>query len=435
MGCRWQMMASPFKPRTLGTERRQRVLILPAWYPWPDRPGLGSFCRDHADAVSLLHDVVVVTWRRDAMLARRFVITDEVEDGLRTVRIQVRPARRPRLETLWTMVAVLVVLARLARTGWRADVVHAHEFQVGLPAVVAAVVSRAPLIVSEHWSALALGRLPRNEIDRARRFFRRAAVVSPVSHDFGKRIEPLIESTTLRPMPNPVDTNLFSPAPRERNGGVRLLAVGNLTEIKGHRILIDAMATLVGSHPTVSLDVVGDGELRVALEFRARECGVESHVNFHGRLSRHEVAQMMRAADVLVLPSLWENLPCVLLEAMSTGLPVVATRVGGTAEIVDSFSGRLVDSGSDRALADGIVHVINDLGTYDPLAMHRAAHSRYGYEPIARAWTEVYASAMTSFTTGRRVGRGPRQRRRFRHAAMTIRDIERGRARDGARER
>ena len=65
---------------------------------------------------------------------------------------------RPRLETLVTTLAVLAVLARLMVTGWRAHIVHAHEFQVGVPGIVAAAVSRAPLIVSEHWSDLAQGR-------------------------------------------------------------------------------------------------------------------------------------------------------------------------------------------------------------------------------------------------------------------------------------
>ncbi len=301
---------------------------------------------------------------------------------------------RPRLETLVTVVAVLAVLARLLVTGWRADVVHAHEFQVGMPGIVAAAVSRAPLIVSEHWSALAQGRLPQGETDRARRFFRRAAVVSPVSHDMAKRIEALTGATKLRPVPNPVDTNLFVPATRERSDEIRLLSVGNLTAIKGHGVLIDAMPRLLDSHPAVRLDVVGDGELRDDLERRAREHGVGSRVRFHGRVERHRVAEMMRSADVLVLPSLWENLPCVLLEAMSTGLPVVASRVGGTGEIVDSSSGRLVEPDSDAALADGIAQVIDDRDRFNPEAMHRLADDRYGYAAVARIWTDVYEVAI-----------------------------------------
>jgi L-malate glycosyltransferase len=381
---------------------RRRVLILPLWYPWADWPGLGSFCREQAHAVSLRHDVVVVTWRRDVSLPRPFVVSQSIEDGLRTFRIQVRPASRPRLETLVTVLAVLSVVARLMLRGWKADVVHAHEFQIGVPGIIPAVVSRAPLIMSEHWSALALGTLPREELDRARRRFRRAAVVSPVSNDLGRRIKPLTGTTRLVPVSNPVDTRLFTPAARNHRAGERLLAVGNLTAIKGHRFLIDALPPLIERYPNLSLDIVGDGELRQDLEAQTRACGVESHVRFHGRLSRDDVAQMMRLADVMVLPSLWETQGCVLLEAGSSGLPVVASRVGGTPEVVDSSNGELVEPGSDTALVDGIARVIDGRDGYDAQAMHRTAHDRFGYEAVAGAWTEVYEGAIAAVTSGRR---------------------------------
>ena len=350
--------------------------------------------------MSLLHDVIVVTWRRDVSLTQPFVISQSVEHGLRTFRIQVRPASRPRLETLITLLAVLSVVVRLMLRGWRAHVVHAHEFQVGFPGIVPAVVSRAPLIMSEHWSALALGDLPQAELDRARRRFRRAAIVSPVSHDLARRIKSVTGKTRLVPVSNPVDTSLFTPAARTDRAGVRLLAVGNLTAIKGHRVLIEAMAPLVEIYPDVSLDIVGDGDLRLDLEAQTRACGVQSHVHFHGRLSRYDVAQMMRIADVLVLPSLWETQGCVLLEATSSGLPVVASRVGGTPETVDSSNGELVEPGSATALVDGIVRVINGRDGYDAQAMHRKAHELYGYDAVARAWTDVYEAAIASFTPG-----------------------------------
>ena len=160
-------------------------------------------------------------------------------------------------------------------------------------------------------------------------------MVSPVSHDMAKRIEPLTDATKLRPVPNPVDTNLFVPGTRERSDEIRLLSVGNLTEIKGHRVLIDAMPRLLDSPRPSVWTSSADGELRDELEREPAEQAWRRKCGFHGRLERRRVAEMMRTADVLVLPSRWENLPCVLLEAMSSGLPVVASRVGGTAEIVE----------------------------------------------------------------------------------------------------
>jgi glycosyltransferase involved in cell wall biosynthesis len=75
-------------------------------------------------------------------------------------------------------------------------------------------------------------------------------------------------------------------------------------------------------------------------------------------------------------------------------VPVVASRVGGTAEIVDGSTGELVDPGSAPALADGIARVVDDRARFDPEAMHRMADSRYSYAAVARTWTEVYERAI-----------------------------------------
>ena len=158
----------------------------------------------------------------------------------------------------------------------------------------------------------------------------------------------------------------------------------------------------------------------------ARDAASQSRVRFHGHLDKRGVARMMQAADVLVLPSLWENLPCVLLEAMSTGLPVVATRVGGTDEIVDQSSGELVEPDSEEALVDGIMRVVQARGAVrsrrDASDM---ATNRYGYEAVARAWTEIYDLATSDQET-----RAARRRRGLR-ACSAMRRKQLSRARGG----
>ena len=149
----------------------RRVLVLPAWYPWPDRPGHGSFCRDHAVAVSGVHDVVVTAWTSDDRLTAPVAISEAIENGLRTFRIRVRASSHPRLETLEKVLALLIVLGRLRLGGWRADVIHVHEYTAGVPAMIAAVVNRAPMVVSEHSSSLALRRLPGSEMAKLAGFF------------------------------------------------------------------------------------------------------------------------------------------------------------------------------------------------------------------------------------------------------------------------
>jgi glycosyltransferase involved in cell wall biosynthesis len=388
--------------RSDGEGRRRRILVMPEWYPWPDRPGYGSFCRDQAVAVSRGHDVIVVAWAADPELSRPFALSDDEEDGLRTFRVRVRPSSLPKLEMAEKVLAVMAGLHRLRREGWSANVVHAHEYAVGPLATLAATMLRAPLVVSERSTALALGLLPERELACARRVFRAADVVCPDSEDLGFRLRPLAPSTLIRPVPNPVDTALFAPGPREDRTDVRLLIVGNLIERKGHRHLLDALGLLHERGARMSLDIVGDGELRRPLEAQARASGIASAVRFRGHMDKHGVARMMQAADVLVLASSWENLPCVLIEAMASGLPVVGTRVGGTGEIIDDSSGELVEPGSANALADAIARVAKARDAYDPARMHQTATRRYSYEAVARALNEVYELGVSHRTAGRK---------------------------------
>jgi glycosyltransferase involved in cell wall biosynthesis len=102
----------------------------------------------------------------------------------------------------------------------------------------------------------------------------------------------------------------------------------------------------------------------------------------------------MRAADLFVLPSRFENLPVVLLEALACGLPVVATAVGGVPEIVDEGAGRLVAPDDPAALADAIADVAGRLDTFDRAALARRARERYSLEAVGAVWDAIYAEVM-----------------------------------------
>ncbi len=192
----------------------------------------------------------------------------------------------------------------------------------------------------------------------------------------------------MRVVDNVVDTHVFHPPPDPAPETGRLLTVGTLTEKKGHAYLLDAMA-MIRDRRELTLEIVGDGELRGALQDRARRLGLAEVVRFHGERPKEEVAELMRAADLFVLPSLFENLPCVLIEAMASGLPAVATTVGDVRELVPDPRA-LVAPRDVAGLANAIAGALDGLGEVDPDALADRASRRFGYEPIARIWTEIY---------------------------------------------
>jgi glycosyltransferase involved in cell wall biosynthesis len=146
-----------------------------------------------------------------------------------------------------------------------------------------------------------------------------------------------------------------------RGVGSRLVFVGRVVEQKGLKVLFESMQQLVPDHPELTLTIIGDGPDRMALEQRADKMGLASRVDFVGSKSQTEVADLLGEADVFVLPSYAEGVPVVVMEALACGIPVVASFVGGMAELVeDGVTGFLVRPGDAEQLADRIGRLVAD---------------------------------------------------------------------------
>ena len=122
---------------------------------------------------------------------------------------------------------------------------------------------------------------------------------------------------------------------------------------------MSALPAIASAHPDARVLVVGDGELREELVRQAKDLGVENTIVFVGE--RNDVPDMLRIADLFVLPSVSEGLPISILEAMANRLPVVATNVGGIPELVrDGETGALVPSGEPHSLARAVIELLSN---------------------------------------------------------------------------
>jgi glycosyltransferase involved in cell wall biosynthesis len=175
----------------------------------------------------------------------------------------------------------------------------------------------------------------------------------------------------------------------------RLLAVGRLEPQKGFDVLVDAVAILRRQGVDVKLDIAGEGGERARLTAQIARAGLEAHVALLGR--REDVAALMRGADAFVHPARWEGFGLVLLEAMSAGLPIVATAVGAIPEVVaDGETALLAPPDSPEAFAAAVAGLVADpvlarrlgVGGYERLS------TRFTPVEMARRTAAVYASAL-----------------------------------------
>jgi glycosyltransferase involved in cell wall biosynthesis len=181
-------------------------------------------------------------------------------------------------------------------------------------------------------------------------------------------------------------------------GDFAVLFVGRLVERKGVHVLLRAAALLSGSVPLKVL-IVGDGPERERLEKLAGELGLEGNVDFKGRISTEELESCYRSAQVFVLPAVvdrrgdTEGLGVVLLEAMSYGIPVVASRTGGITDIVeDGANGLLVEPADAAALAAALERLARDPALASRLGAtgRLTVESRFSWDAIAERWEQLY---------------------------------------------
>jgi glycosyltransferase involved in cell wall biosynthesis len=387
-------------PGARAPDRRLRVLFITAWYPSGAAPYEGVFVREHALAVARFDEVAVLHCpepRRS--LPRLWEVETETDPaltaGLPTVRAWYRPARVPKTSLAVHLVAIGQALRAVYRAGFRPDLLHAHVYDAGFATALFSKWLRLPYVVTEHFSAFPRHTLPPGEIRKARIAFEQAAWVLPVSRALQAGIEQHGIRGRFQIVGNVVDNALFYPGPaRSPNDPLRIVSVGSLVPIKGIPDLLHALSRLQETPLRWRLDVIGDGPQRAAYAVLAAELGLAGQVAFHGTRPKADVAAFLRQADLFVLASQWENMPCVLLEAQASGVPIVASAVGGIPEIVDDAVGILVPPGDAPALAAALAAALTEPGRFDRrLMVERAAASSPA--AIGQKLDSIYRSVLT----------------------------------------
>jgi glycosyltransferase involved in cell wall biosynthesis len=295
------------------------------------------------------------------------------------------------------------------------DMIHAHwVVPNGVMALPVRWLTGLPLVVSLHGSDVFLSE--KNALVRrgAQRVFRRAAAVTACSDDLARRSEKLGANNPAT-VPYGVSTDLFEPvrddasALRRRlglsSGAPVILAVGRLVHKKGFEYLVDAAATICAEFPDAAIVFAGQGDLKAALEGRARDHGISENVRLVGNVNREELPAYYALASVVAVPSVRDDagnvdgLPNVLLEGMASGSPIVASAVAGIPQAVrDGREGLLVGERDAEAMAKAILELLRSPERREQLgsaARERAKESfdwsRVGerFEAIFRSVTEA----------------------------------------------
>jgi glycosyltransferase involved in cell wall biosynthesis len=226
--------------------------------------------------------------------------------------------------------------------------------------------------------------------------YRRASRVLCVSEKVRDQVVKGVSQVRASVVYNGTDTKMFSPTSIAVSPPI-ILSVGNLIPIKGHELLLHAFAGIRSEFPDLSCELIGEGPERSRLTTVVAELNIADRVRFLGRQSRKQVADAMRRCAVFALPSRYEGLGCVYLEAMCAGKPVIACRGQGIEEIIEhGINGWLVGANDAGELKDALVRLLQDAQLRRQIgeAAHRTIEQRFTLEQQAVRLAQLYRECL-----------------------------------------
>lgn len=309
-----------------------------------------------------------------------------------------RPRWVGRVRVLRAAFRLLPYLLRLWQAAGRADVMHVmansgwswHLFAA--PAVWIARWRGVPVVVNYRGGEAASflqhsGALVRWTMRRATRLAVPSGFLEKV---FARHRMPAVV------LPNVVDLDRFGQRQALTAQGAHLVVARNLETLYDNATALRAFARVLQAMPQARLTIAGSGPEHAALTALADQLGVAAQVRFTGRLDRDGMARLLQEADVMLNPSLADNMPNSLLESMACGLPVVSTWVGGVPYLVsDSQTALLVPPGDDDAMAAAALRLLHEPALWQRLSRNGLAEAqRYSWHRVSPLLARLYRSAM-----------------------------------------
>lgn len=407
-------------PQPAGIARPLRVLVFSTLYPSSVRPGHGVFVetrlRELLSSGEVQARVVApVPWfysahpRHGARALMAATPLSERRHGIDVLhpRYLLPPHIGQNIAPFVLALGALATLRRLVRDGFDFDLIDAHFYYPD--GVAAALLARwlgKPLVITARGSDLNV--FGRDALPRAlmRYAGKRASASVGVCQALVEVLQGWgVDSARLHVIRNGVDIERFQPLPQAQaraqlglTGEPLLVCVGHLVEVKGQDLALGALALLVRRWPGVRLCLVGDGPLRQKLQAQAAALGLTDRVTYAGAVPNDQLSAWYSAADAMVLASRSEGWANVLLESMACGTPVVATAVGGTAEVVTTASaGRLVSPGDAAAIAEGVTALLE----HPPQrAAVRAYAETFGWREATEAQLRLFREVLAHAPVG-----------------------------------
>ena len=390
-----------------GLKTAPKVLFLARWYPDRYDPMTGLFIKRHASVAAGFADIAVLYLRAAPEKSYGYQVEKKIEMGVTTVRVYYGTnSNLPSILTkplsgLMFVLAFVKGYSLLKNTWGRPRIIHVNVLtRLGLFALWLRWFSGIRYVITEHWSRYlpvtgTYKGLFRKLLTKI--IVRNAAAVSTVSENLARAMQSHgLLNKNYMVLPNVVDTEAYIPGNERSENKVKRFIHISCFEDRSKNIsgLLNVISKLSVLRDDFECLLVGEGMDLDKMKLLAAELGLkEPMLKFTGLLENENLITSYQCSDFMVMFSNYENMPVVISESFSCGLPVIATSVGGIPEYVNNKNGRLVAARDETALLDAIGFMLDHFSDFDKNEIRQQALEIFGKQAVAKKLQELYRYA------------------------------------------
>ncbi len=375
--------------------KKLHVLFLSSWYPTKVNPTNGDFVQRHAEAAALTNNVFLMHVAYNSEQETFLKINIQEKHGFVETVAYFHLSKYLKIFKPFVFIHLYFKLLRNhIKNNGKPDLVHVNIiYPIALIANLFSFFYKIPFVITEHWTAYleySDTKISFFKQIMIRLFSKASLVVMPVSEDLAQAMLVYGINREYSVIPNVVDTTLFYPREKKNKNKITILHVSHLRdEHKNISGIIETLSELKKTRKDFELQVVSEdyGENLLNL---AKTFGVKDEVKFLGYKNREQLAEIMGKADFLLLFSNYENLPCVIVEAFASGMPVVSSNVGGISEHLNEKRGILVEPQNVPQLVAALNKMCDSYATYSKEEIAKYAQNNFSYTSVSKHLTNVY---------------------------------------------
>ena len=363
------------------------MVFLCGWYPSRVLPNNGDFIQRHAEAVGIVNNVSVIHIISDPLTKKEIEISKSTTKNIVTYIAYIKVVNSSIKKGILFTKAFKILLEKIGHF----DIIHLNKlYPFGIFALYLKWFYKKPFLISEHWTgyqSLLVNNISKLELFFSKIIAKKANFICPVSDNLKEAMITKGLMGNYQKVPNVVDCDLFNPS-NSKQETFTIIHASNMNDshknISGLLNIIREFSLKVSNFEFLLI-----GENSTKYEKKVMALGIQKNVKFIDHISHAKIAKELKRAHAFVLFSNYENLPCVILESFSCGIPVISTNVGGIAEYFPKDFGFLVESGNEKEFVEALLKLFYSY-TPNPNTMHTYVKELFSKISIAKKFQSLY---------------------------------------------